>query len=105
MKVFENAESLMSANLRRVGITLAAWEQEPDLKCDSSYHVLCARLFNLDYVSYIKYVLNNYGGIVVDSKFPYVLFPDNKKCDALVNELNKRWEIVCKFRKENNINV
>ena len=105
MKAFENAESLTSANLRRVGITFAAWERQPDLKCNSSYHILDARLFNLDYVSYLKYVANKYGAIIVDSPVPYALFPNSKKCDALVDELNKRWEIVCKFREENNINA
>ena len=98
MKAFENAESLTSANLRRVGITFAAWEKQPDLKCNSNYHILCARLFNLDYISYLKYVANKYGAIIVDSTIP-------KKCDSLVDELNKRWEIVCKFREENNINA
>lgn len=102
MRAFENAENLTNANIRRISITEAAWEQEPTLFTKEAYHILLARLFGMDYVSFLKYAANKYGATIVNNRIPYPLFRDSSKCDELVNELNRRWEIVCKWRKEYN---
>ena len=54
MKVFENAETLTNGKLRKIAITAEIWEQEPELKCDTTYSIILARLFNLSYVDFLK---------------------------------------------------
>ena len=105
MKVFENAETLTNGNLRRIAITAEIWEQEPELKCDTTYGIIFARLFNLSYVDFLKYAVKNYNATIVDSKYPYIVFTNSKDCDALVKELNKRWELIEKYRRNNNVGV
>ncbi len=101
MKVFENAESLTNAKLRRVAITLEIWEQEPDLRCDTTYNVIFARLFNLSYVDFLKYAVKHYNATIINGKYPYLVFTDSKDCDAIVKELNKRWDLIEKYRRTN----
>ena len=102
MKVFENAETLTNAKMRRVAITAEIWEQEPELKCDTSYSVVLARLFNLSYVDFLKYAVKHYNATIVNCKYPYIIFSNSADCDALVKELNKRWELIEKYRRTNN---
>ena len=75
----------------------------PELKCDTTYSIILARLFNLSYVDFLKYAVKNYNATIVDSKYPYVVFTNSKDCDALVKELNKRWELIEKYRQTKNI--
>ena len=51
------------------------------------------------YVDFLKYAVKNYNATIVDSKYPYIVFTNSKDCDAIVKELNKRWELIEKYRR------
>ena len=68
MKVFENAETLTNGKLRKIAITAEIWEQEPELKCDTTYSIILARLFNLSYVDFLKYAVKNYNATIVAAR-------------------------------------
>ena len=96
MKAFENAETILSATDRRVAFT------RQDLigrKEEGSYNVIAARLFGLSYPEYLRYVRENYNGVIMGKGgYSYIIFKNSSDCDKLVKELNRRWDMVLKER-------
>lgn len=99
---FRNCETLTSATVRQIKF----FEQDyvGNLSYNSSYNVIMARLFNLTYPDFLRYCRDNYGAVLVGKEgFTYMVFYDEKKCDALVKELNKRWNTMVAKRKAANL--
>ena len=92
MKAFENAESLTSANLRRVGITFAAWEKQPDLKCNSNYHILCARVLGFTYPDYLRFCICNGAHLKGREGYCYPVFKDKKDAQKIAKLCNEYWK-------------
>ena len=96
MKVFENAESIISANIRRVafnGYGLIGKKEK------GSFNVIQARLFGLTYPDYLRYVRENYNGTITGKTgYSYITFKNSADCDRLVKELNSRWDKILKER-------
>ena len=63
-----------------------------------SYAVLPARLFGLEYHSYLRMVRDIYSAELVGKNSKYVIpyFTDKKKVEDLCLELNKRWNTIIK---------
>ena len=96
MKAFENAESILSADVRRIAFTCH------DLigrKEQGSYNVVAARLFGLSYPNFLRYARENYNAEIVGRDgYAYLTFKNSADCDRLVKELNRRWDLVMKER-------
>lgn len=98
-KAFVNAECLVGT-ARRVGTLFEMWDDMPGLYL-TNYNAIDARLFGLSYPDYLKFCVKNYNGRIEGKKcFPIVKFDNPKDCDRLVAELNRRWNLVIKHRKE-----
>ena len=96
MKAFENAESILSADVRRIACT------RHDLigqKEQGSYNVIAARLFGLTYPNFLRYAREKYNATITGrGGYSYLTFKNSADCDRLVKELNRRWDLVMKER-------
>lgn len=96
MKAFENAESLLSANIRRIAFNghdlIGNIEQ-------GSYNVIAARLFGLSYANFLRFARKYYNGTIVGKQgYSYITFKNSADCDRMVKELNSRWDDILKER-------
>ena len=96
MKAFENAESLLSANVRRIafnGHNLIGNIEK------GSYNVIAARLFGLSYPNFLRFARYYYNGTIVGKQgYSYITFKNSSDCDRMVKELNSRWDEMLKER-------
>ena len=98
MKAFENAESLFSANDRRIAFT-AHNIIGPRENGEGSYNVIAARLFGLSYPNFLRFAREYYNGTIIGKNgYSYVIFKNSRDCDRIVKELNERWDTVIKER-------
>ena len=95
---FRNCESVISANIRVVNFF--GHDYIGGIEAGASFNVIMARLFNLSYPDFLRMCRDTYGAVLKGKKgFTYIMFYDTKKCDALVKELNKRWDLMVIKRK------
>lgn len=96
MKPFVNAETVLSANVRRVEFTQHDFIGNIP---GGSYNVVMARLFGLSFPNFLRYCREVYGADINGRQgYSYLTFKDNEKCTRLVNELNRRWDLMLKER-------
>lgn len=67
-----------------------------------SYGVIAARLMNLSYTDYLRMCRDKYGAELRGKEGLYIVpfFADVKLCNALLKELNRRWNIVVAAKKK-----
>lgn len=101
MKPFMNAETVLSANKRRIEFT------EHDFIGPipaGSYNVVAARLFGMSYSDFLKYARDNYNATITGNVgYSYLTFNNSADCDKLVNELNRLWGLMLKKRLNANL--
>lgn len=92
MKGFMNGEDLYSPSHRKVTPSMAFYDVIGSTS--GSFNIFPCRLFGLTPAQYLRMVRDKYGAIL-QGKTGYITyhFSDTKQCDALVKELNRRWEI------------
>ena len=96
MKAFENAESILSANDRRIAFTA---HDLIGVRTGGTYNAIAARLFGLSYPDFLRFARQNYNGTIIGKDgYSYVIFKNSADCDRIVKELNSRWDIVLKER-------
>lgn len=63
---------------------------------NSSFNILAARLFGLDYPTFLQMIRQEYGAELHGKTGKYISysFTDKPKVNELVKELNKRWNIM-----------
>ena len=96
LKAFENAESVLNANIRVISFT------QHDLIGgipSGTYNAIMARLFGLTYPDFLRFARDNYNATIVGHiGYSYITFKNSADCDKLVKELNRRWNIILKER-------
>lgn len=96
MKAFENAESLLDANTRRIAFNGHGLIGNIE---KGSYNVIAARLFGLSYPNFLRFAREYYNGTIVGKQgYSYITFKNNSDCDRIVKELNSRWDEILKER-------
>jgi hypothetical protein len=65
----------------------------------SSWLVLYARIFNLNYIDFLRMVRDVYGATLKGKEGGYIYFYFNEKmmCERFVKDVNKRFETWMKF--------
>lgn len=93
MKAFINAESVTGATRRRIALNPEVYDIIGG-PINSTYNLLAARMFGLSYPAYCRMARDKFNGTVHGRNGGYitVTFDNSKDCDALVKELNKRWD-------------
>ena len=105
MKAFENAESLFSANDRRIAFTAHDFIG-PREDGQGSYNVIAARLFGLSYPNFLRFARQYYNGTIIGKDgYSYVIFKNSRDCDRIVKELNERWDEVTKERIRRGLSI
>lgn len=93
MKAFMNAETILSADKRRVEFT--AHDIIGPREKNGTFNAIAARLFGLSYPNYLRYVREKYNATIVGREgYSVAIFNNSSDCDKLVRELNRRWDIV-----------
>lgn len=95
---FRNCESIISADIRV--IHFFGHDYIGGIAGGASFNVIMARLFNLSYPDFLRMCRDKYGATLKGKRgFTYPVFHNTKNCDALVRELNKRWDLMVAKRK------
>lgn len=98
MKPFTNSETVITATQRQV--RFHDHDYIGGIKA-GSYNVIQARLFGLSFPDYLRFVRDKYHATLVGkSGYTYFIFTNSADCDALVKELNRRWELIKKEREK-----
>lgn len=68
---------------------------------EGSFNVICARVFNISYADYLRMCRDCYEAEIIGKniKYPVAYFKSTKSAQALVNELNKRANVILRKRR------
>lgn len=77
----------------KIGMDNIDWANEKN-KCGCSFNVLGARLLNLSYPDYLRYLRANGAELYGRTGYSYAYFEDKGKCQSICTLLNKEWDRV-----------
>lgn len=101
MKPFVNAETILSANIRRVEFTQHDFIGNIPA---GTYNAVAARLFGMTYPEFLRYAREHYNATITGATgYSYLTFKDSADCDRLIKELNRRWDCMLKERLKNGL--
>jgi hypothetical protein len=99
MKPFVNAETILSADVRRIEFTQHDFIGNIP---SGTYNAVAARLFGMTYPEFLRYAREKYNATITGATgYSYLTFKNSADCDRLVKELNRRWDEMIKMRIKN----
>ncbi len=80
----------------RIGVDELDWAAGKN-SCGCSFNVLPARLLQMSYPDYLKYLRANGGELRGHTGYTYAVFKDKKICEKFCTVLNKEWNKIKEY--------
>lgn len=80
----------------RIGVDELDWAIGKN-SCGCSFNVLPARLLQMSYPDYLKYLRANGGELRGREGYTFVTFKDKKICEKFCSQLNKEWDRIKEY--------